>query len=428
MATDTYGEDPNAFLKMPEPGSPGFPIVPAAPGAAPPTPPPAAQAGQWAPTNQGFLDWSTKTYGTEKPGSAFVDTHGVPFEDVLKRYREETGNRADYLGGPSKDRVDFGQGVQDAWTSGNRIWNDESTGAGGPGGSRPDPRPPSSGGAPPPPDSGVAIPWGSSPEAPPPLPAFAPTPYTPATPYSPPALRGAPSAAKDWTGTTPGQGTDLYNKLLARATQSLAIDPNDPIIRNQSDAFNAQQARARTKYLQETAERGGANSNMGAEQRASAEQAGQAGADFEARLMGQELSARREEIQAALEGARGLLTDQQHLQLQQELARIAQEESRYQFDTGEGARRYEFDTGEGSRRYEFNTGVGQKEKDRAQQESEFVRALLERRGEFGQTLGNTRYQFDTGLGQQESEFARSLGQRGYEFDANDRFRNSPLGG
>lgn len=180
-----------------------------------------------------------------------------------------------------------------------------------------------------------------------------------------------------WTGTTPGQGSALYDALLKRAQQSLTIDPNDPIIRNQSDAYNAQLQRSRTKYLQQEAERGGANTNIGAEERGSAEQAGQAGADFQSRLMGQELTARRTEIENALKGAAGLLTSEQQMQLQEELAQLQRAESRYQFDAGLGQNAYQF----------------------------------------GQTLANRK-----------DEFGRTIGQSAYEFDVNDRYRNSPLGG
>jgi hypothetical protein len=168
-----------------------------------------------------------------------------------------------------------------------------------------------------------------------------------------------------WTGTTPGQGSALYDALLKRSQQSLAVDPNDPIIRGQTDANNVQLNRARTQYLQQEAERGGSNANISNEERSSAEQVGQAGADFQSKLMGQELAARRTEIQNALTGQAGLLTSEQQMQLQEELAQLQRAESHYQFNQSQG--------------------------------------------------------------QQESQFGRTLGQRGYEFDSNDTYRNSPLG-
>jgi hypothetical protein len=93
----------------------------------------AAQAGQWAPTNQGFLDWATHNNIGQNQGG-FLKIDPSQFQSILQRYGQESGNQANFLGGPSGDRVDFGQGAQDALTSSGQIWNNESTGAGGPNG------------------------------------------------------------------------------------------------------------------------------------------------------------------------------------------------------------------------------------------------------------------------------------------------------
>lgn len=94
----------------------------------------APQAGQWSANNQGFLDWATKTYGAD--ANSFVKLpQGQGFQDVLKRYTQETGNQATYQGGASGDKVDFGQGTRDALTSSGQIWRDErNDGGGGSGG------------------------------------------------------------------------------------------------------------------------------------------------------------------------------------------------------------------------------------------------------------------------------------------------------
>jgi len=152
-----------------------------------------------------------------------------------------------------------------------------------------------------------------------------------------------PQGGDGWYDTTPGQGTDLYNQLMARSKQGLTIDQNDPIIRNQTDSHNIGLERGRTQYLQQEAERGGANSNMGAERRASAEKVGQGTADFQSALMGREVAARREEIQNALSGMGQLLTAEQTLQLQEELAQLSRSEGRYEFDAGMRQRGYEFE-------------------------------------------------------------------------------------
>jgi len=94
------------------------------------TPPP--MAGQFANNNQGFLDWATQQYGADPTrGAGFVNAQAAGgLQNMLQAYSQATGNTANFLGGPSGDRVDFGQGVQDALTSGGQIWN--AAGGGGP--------------------------------------------------------------------------------------------------------------------------------------------------------------------------------------------------------------------------------------------------------------------------------------------------------
>lgn len=90
----------------------------------------APQAGQFAKSQQGFLDWATQKYGADPTrGSGFVNAQaGGGLQNMLQQYGQATGNTATFQGGPSGDRVDFGQGIQDALTSGGQIWN---PGAGG---------------------------------------------------------------------------------------------------------------------------------------------------------------------------------------------------------------------------------------------------------------------------------------------------------
>lgn len=132
---------------------------------------------------------------------------------------------------------------------------------------------------------------------------------------------------------------DLYNTLLGRSQQSLRINRNDPIIRNQTDAFNAADTRQQRDYLNNLAERGGGTENLNMERRMSSEKVGQDTAQFQAQLMGQELTARREEIQNALTQMGGLLTEQERLQLQNQLAimdnllgQAGLQQGAYQFD------------------------------------------------------------------------------------------------
>ena len=121
-----------------------------------------------------------------------------------------------------------------------------------------------------------------------------------------------------------GRNNDLYNLLQQRATQSLAVDRNDPIIRAQADAYAANQERARRNYPDDVAEKSGPYANLQGEQRMAAERYGQSTGAFEAQLLGNELSARRNEIAQSLESMRGLLTTDQQIQLQRELGLLDQ--------------------------------------------------------------------------------------------------------
>ncbi len=91
------------------------------------------QAGQFANTQQGFLDWATQKYGVDPTrGAGFVNAQaGGGLQNMLQQYSQATGNTAQYQGGPSGDRVNFGQGTTDAITSGGQIWNPQGGGGGG---------------------------------------------------------------------------------------------------------------------------------------------------------------------------------------------------------------------------------------------------------------------------------------------------------
>jgi hypothetical protein len=111
----------------------------------------------------------------------------------------------------------------------------------------------------------------------------------------------------------------LYSTLQTQAGQSLALNPNDPIIKGQTDAYDAAQQRSRRNYLSSLAESSGPLANMSGATRTTAETLGQNDAAFTAQLMGNELQARRQQISDALNGMRSLLTPQQANDLQAEL-------------------------------------------------------------------------------------------------------------
>ncbi len=181
----------------------------------------------------------------------------------------------------------------------------------------------------------------------------------------------APSTAATTASTlasTPSKSEALYQMLLDRAKQGENVNPNDPVLRNQTDAFNAQQQQARRNYLSETAERQGPSGNIDAESRASAEQVGQNTSGFQAQLVQRELQSKRDEIQQALTQMGAQLSDEQRQALQQKLA----------------------------------------EMDNALQ---YAR-LNEQGSEFGQSIGLQNRQ----LSQQEEQFLKTLGQRAFEYD------------
>jgi hypothetical protein len=134
------------------------------------------------------------------------------------------------------------------------------------------------------------------------------------------------SPAQAWnTAPAPAQdprASAFYDQLLQRSQQSLAVGANDPAIKGQTDAFRAEQERARRNFVSDVAEQEGPLGNIRGEQRMAAERVGQNVSGFQAQLMGRELSARREEIAQALVQMQGVLSGDQQAALQRELAQI----------------------------------------------------------------------------------------------------------
>lgn len=126
----------------------------------------------------------------------------------------------------------------------------------------------------------------------------------------------------------------LLAELQARANQSLNINAaTDPNIRQQADPYAANLERQRRQYLNSLAESQGANANLTNEARLTAEQTGQQAGQYEGGLVGNEIQARRQEIQDALSQMGGLLNSQQQMALQKELADLNAATQRYGIDT-----------------------------------------------------------------------------------------------
>lgn len=138
----------------------------------------------------------------------------------------------------------------------------------------------------------------------------------------------------------------LYDQLMKRSTQSLNVDPNDPIVRGQTDAFSAQQERARRDFLGEQAESNGpygTGAQLG-QARMTAEKLGQNTAGFQAQLMGRELESRRQEISQALSQMGGMLTEDQRMALQRELGYLNDATQRYGINESAATSRYGIDS------------------------------------------------------------------------------------
>lgn len=129
-----------------------------------------------------------------------------------------------------------------------------------------------------------------------------------------------------WMPTAAAQSPYLqqfYNQLLGRSQQSLNVNANDPVIKGQVDQFRNAQTRGQRSNLAAVAEAAGPNSNLTAETRHAGEAVGQNTAGFQAGLMQQEVTARRQEIAQALQ------LQGQHLSLQEQ-SRLREEDQALQ--------------------------------------------------------------------------------------------------
>jgi len=126
----------------------------------------------------------------------------------------------------------------------------------------------------------------------------------------------------------------LEELLMKRAGQDIIPKTTDPVIKAQTDAFRAEQDRGARTYETRAAERGGPQANLEAVNRSMAEQGAQATGSFEGQAMQRELDARRQEVQSALSGAQGMLTAEEQMQLQEELAQLGLAQGAYQYDSG----------------------------------------------------------------------------------------------
>lgn len=131
--------------------------------------------------------------------------------------------------------------------------------------------------------------------------------------------------ASSYKGLSPedlAKKDEIFNRLMSKAGQSTDNLKDDPNVRQASDAYAANEERAKRNYLADTAERNGPYANMQGEERLAAERVGQRTGMHESDLVQQELTARRAEIMQSLQTMGSLLSDQQKMSLTSELANI----------------------------------------------------------------------------------------------------------
>ena len=182
----------------------------------------------------------------------------------------------------------------------------------------------------------------------------------------------------------------FFGTLMDRAKQGLNVDRNDPVIRQQADAFSANQDRSRRDYLADLAESSGPNANLRNETRMSAEKAGQASGAFEGQLMARELQSRREEIATALASGQNLLTFEQQAALQKELAVMDNTIQRMGLAQADK---------------HFGLDLGYRNKALAQNNSQFNQSQAQQNNQFNQ---NQAYQY-AALSQADKQFLDQLG-------------------
>lgn len=180
-------------------------------------------------------------------------------------------------------------------------------------------------------------------------------------------------------------GNDLYSQLSQRAGQSLNIDPmTDAVIRPQVDAAAAQFTRQGRNLIDDQAESGSpyATGTLQHSRTQAAENAGQQTSQLQSQLVQNELMSRRSEIQNALSQQGSMLTADQQLSLQRQMADVNAQLQKYQLEGG-----FEL----GGQQMQNNLGLG------------LLNAGMQQQG-----INNQNSQFYSGLSQQDQQFLNNL--------------------
>jgi hypothetical protein len=188
---------------------------------------------------------------------------------------------------------------------------------------------------------------------------------------------GAPGGAGAGGGQYDALRQQLIQSLMDRSKQSLAVTANDPTIRAQSEPFSAAQDRLARDQIANAAESGGPVQNIEGATRMANEQAATNTGQFTSQLLSREIDSRRQEIQAALTGMQGYISDQDRMALERELGYLNDATQRFGIQTGADTSRYNADSSAASSRYSADSSA--------------------RTAQRGQDIGNDNFYADLGL-------------------------------
>jgi hypothetical protein len=174
--------------------------------------------------------------------------------------------------------------------------------------------------------------------------------------FGPSGLNFGPSPS---VGAAPqGAAGSLYSNELAQLAQNeQPVTADDPIIKAQTDAFRAEQDRSTKSALSAAAEGSGSSANLAPYAASMAEKGGQATSNYQSQLMGQEIQNRRNQIMSLLQTSGNLLSSQDQMALQDELAKLGLAEQEYQFRTGTGLNESQFGRTLAEQGLEFGAGL-----------------------------------------------------------------------
>jgi hypothetical protein len=224
---------------------------------------------------------------------------------------------------------------------------------------------------------------------------------TPAVPAQPAATSNSATSQDGLQipAFQPSQQTgDLISKLMGIANTSTDVDPNDPSIKNNVDAYAASQERSRRNAINDAAESNGpyASGANDLNARMMDEAAAQNTAGYQGQLMTQELSNRRDMIQNALNTMSGVLSQEDQAKLQAELANLNSALSQKQM----GIQQTEFGQSLAQQKELADLQSELQKSQLGQQNTQFnqdlsyrLAALLQGGSEFGQQLNQNENQF-----------------------------------